>query len=223
VEPLVDGAAGEDATSPESREPGDPLDAGCGLFDAGGCGWFCGYGFRATVCGAVGLLFEGDTGVPDFEIAGNDDAGGGDAGEPTMSFQLPPGTIGELFAYVTAPPVPGIYTNSGKDNCSDSINVTVGNVPEAILSRAKVLECSPETDPCAIDYYAYGATGCAEPLGVPRPEGSWTLTLTAIDPFDVDTGMAVAHGNLRAQLNGGFAGGILVDAGVGSTTLFLPF
>jgi hypothetical protein len=222
LEPLRDGAARQDGTSAESTEPGDSLDAGCGPLDAGGCGWFCGYGFVATLCGTVGLLLEGGT---DFAIAGGV---GVDAGDPTqqgisgppMSFQQPAGTAGNIYGYLTARPEPGTYANS-KDDCDGYIVVSITSVPEAIVNRAEELECGPGSSPCEMAYIVKGGPGCeVRPNQIPN-EGSWTLTLTDVGPYDVDAGASTVHGTLRAQLVGAFIGGVLPDAG--STTLFLPF
>jgi hypothetical protein len=76
--------------------------------------------------------------------------------------------------------------------------------------------CTPVTpEEC---YSAGGVSGCAS--DAQTPEGSWTLTLTSVTPYNGATGPGayyVIHGTFSANMIGGD------DAGTGSETLTLSF
>jgi hypothetical protein len=108
-------------------------------------------------------------------------------------------------------------------DCGDG-SIPGPNCPPGCSSACSGFGCEPCTpDPPEGFYEAQGGATCFE---VANPAiGSWTITLTSVEPYTGDAGLAqgrvnyVAHGSLTAQLVGGDAS----DAGSEPATLTMTF
>lgn len=134
---------------------------------------------------------------------------------------------------------PGTYTSSDATNCGSlSVSyvlpvppgvdcgdgsVTGPNCPPGCSSACSGFGCTPCTpDPPEGFYEAQGGATCFE---VAEPAiGSWSITLTSVEPYTGDAGASqgrvlyVAHGSVTAQMIGGDG-----DAGSEPATVTLAF
>jgi hypothetical protein len=135
---------------------------------------------------------------------------------------------------------PGTYTSSDPTNCGNLSlsyelpvppgvdcgdgSITGPTCPPGCSSACSGFGCSPCTaNPPEGFYAAQGAGNCFD---VSEPAvGSWTITLTSVEPYTGDAGesqgrlLYVAHGTVTAQL----VGGDDPDAGSEPATMTLTF
>ena len=218
-----------------------PPPPSCDLPDAGaGCGWLCGDGVSATICDVTGKVYTRES------ILAEEGVGPATllelGGEGVISFRKPAvASDGSLIGYVAVNAAPGVYSSGEAIGCSDfsvsyylpvPASVDCGDAsgpscPAGCTSACSGFGCLPCTpNPPGILYAAQtvdplcngpsneSPTDGGERAGI----GSWTATLTAVDPAGTSAG-ATAYGTLRAELVGeGPDGGA-----IGSATLLLVF
>ncbi|HEY1695886.1 MAG TPA: hypothetical protein VGG39_27150 [Polyangiaceae bacterium] len=231
------GSDGGGAPAPDSGVSCPPPDADSGVYGAENpaSGTVSGPDVACTFCNAGASVFvESYATFPTMTYL--------DLQDGTFVFTSPTTASDARVSGIVqiAAAAPGTYTSSDPTNCgSVSLSYVLPVPPGVDCGDGSILgpTCPPGCgsacsgfgcSPCAPNppegfYLAQGGATCFEET---EPAvGSWSITLTSVEPYAGDAGLAqgrvnyVAHGSLTAQLVGGDA----PDGGDSPATLTLAF